>query len=192
MNRCVAMSSIDVRLGEEVEHRLVAPSDHRGERVDQLDEGLPALDHALVMERHVELGVLVAHSRRGSPRSPRGRSTRRRSTGRIPVRSMSDRKNTPPDSPMRKPLWPRVWPGRWTASTRIPPPRSNTCPSVKPSCVGSRRVVELLDHHRLELTTARAGQPVHLHQPVDAAGHRRGRPSWMCTRASANRPLPAM
>ena len=47
---------------------------------------------------------------------------------------MSDRKNT--SVPMRNPLWPRVWPGRCTASTVVPPPRSKTWPSVKPWASG--------------------------------------------------------
>ena len=49
-----------VRLGEELEHRRVAAVDHRGEGVEQPQELVAALDHALVVERDVEVGVLVA------------------------------------------------------------------------------------------------------------------------------------
>ena len=50
-----------VRLGEEVEHRLVPSIDDRAERVDHPDERLATLDHALVVERDVVVGLLVAH-----------------------------------------------------------------------------------------------------------------------------------
>ena len=49
-----------VRFAEELEHRCVASVDHGGERVDELDELLAPLDHTLVVERDVVLGVLVA------------------------------------------------------------------------------------------------------------------------------------
>ena len=49
-----------VRLGQELEHRRVAPGDDRGEAVEQPQELLAALDDALVVERHVPAGVLVA------------------------------------------------------------------------------------------------------------------------------------
>ena len=79
---------------------------------------------------------------------------------------MSDRKNTPPE--MRKPLWPRVWPGRWTASTWVPPEIPHV-PVAEAFGVGPRGVVELLDDLLGERPARLAGQPVDVHQPVEAA-----------------------
>ena len=65
MKRCAAISVERVRLGEELEHRLVPAGDHGVELVEQTQELLAALDHALVVERDVEVGV----ARRGPARS---------------------------------------------------------------------------------------------------------------------------
>ena len=60
MNRCAPHVVDGPRLSEEVEHRLMATSDHRSERVDHLDEGVATFDDALVVKRHVVVGFLVA------------------------------------------------------------------------------------------------------------------------------------
>ena len=60
MNRWIGHVLQRVRLGEEVEHRRVPPLDDGREPVEQAEELLPTLDDALVVERHVEVGVLVA------------------------------------------------------------------------------------------------------------------------------------
>lgn len=47
-------------LSEEVKHCLMATSNHRCEGVDHFDESVASFDDALVVERYVVVGFLVA------------------------------------------------------------------------------------------------------------------------------------
>ena len=50
-----------VRLGEVVEHGVVAPGDHRVEGIEHRDEVFLPFDHALVMEGDIDVSLFVTH-----------------------------------------------------------------------------------------------------------------------------------